>query len=70
LVDARDWLPGRRVLAPIDCIERVGWTDNHIQVALTQEQIENSPEYDPKPPLDRAYEADLYRYYDYPGYWV
>jgi hypothetical protein len=70
LIDTRDWLPGRRVLVPINCIERVGWTDNHIQVALTQDQIENSPEYDPKPPLDRAYETDLYRYYDYPGYWV
>jgi hypothetical protein len=52
LVDARDWLPGRRVLISTGRVARVGWTDNHIQVDLTREKVENSPEYDPEAPLD------------------
>jgi hypothetical protein len=70
LVDTRDWLPGRGVLIATDWVKRVGWTDNTIQVDLTQEQVEDSPEYDPEPPLARDYEVELYDYYGLPGYWV
>jgi uncharacterized protein YrrD len=70
LVDAREWLPGRRVLVSTDWVARVGWTDNHIQVDLTRDQVENSPEYDLESPLDRDHEIELYGYYGLPGYWV
>ena len=33
------------------------------------EQIKNSPEYDPARPVDRTYEAQLYGHYGQPRYW-
>jgi hypothetical protein len=70
LVDTRSWLPGRKVILATDWIERVGWTDGLVQVQVTQEQVRDSPEYDPKPPPSREYEADLYRHYRFPAYWT
>lgn len=40
-----------------------------INVNLTKEQIENSPEYDTDKPVSRQYEEDYYSYYGAPAYW-
>jgi hypothetical protein len=69
IVDTRDWLPGRDVLISPNWIEYVEWAETAVQVALTQAQVESSPEYDPEEPPDRDYEALLHAHYGYPGYW-
>jgi hypothetical protein len=40
-----------------------------VAVAMTRQQIEQSPEYDPHLPLDRAYEDRLHSHYGYDPYW-
>jgi hypothetical protein len=70
VVDTRNWLPGRDVLLATEWINRIGWTDGLVQVKVTKEQVRNSPEYDPEPPVSRDYEANLHGYYGFPGYWV
>ena len=70
LVDTRDWLPGREVLISPTWIERVDWAKTAVHVALTQAQIEASPEYDGETPPGREYEVVLHQHYGYPGYWV
>lgn len=70
LVDTRDWLPGREVLISPTWIARVNWAETAVHVALTQTQIEASPEYDPEEPPGREYEVLLYEHYGYPGYWA
>jgi len=68
-VDTRNWLPGKHVLVSAQWIREVSWPERLIVVSLTRGQIEASPEYDPKHPPSRAYEAELHRHYQRPGYW-
>ena len=69
LIDTRNWLPGRKVLVGTDWIDRIDWTERGLFVKVTQEQVRNSPEFDPKDPLTRRYEEDLYGHYHFQGYW-
>ncbi len=69
VVDTRNWLPGRRVLVSPQWISGVDWREQRVHVDLTRRAIEESPLYDPTRPLDRAYEAELHRYYGREGYW-
>lgn len=70
LIDTRNWLPGRQVLVAPNWISRISWNESKVHVKLSQEQIKESPEYNPAAPLDRAYETRLHGYYGMPGYWI
>jgi hypothetical protein len=63
------WLKNRRVLVASPWIKEVRWADSTVVMDLTQEEIRNSPEYDPSVPIDRAYEERLFRHYNRPRYW-
>lgn len=69
IVDTRNWLPGQKVLIARPWITRVDWPNQSVYVDLTVEAIKNSPEYDPGSPVTRAYEEELFGYYDSPSYW-
>ena len=69
VVDTRNWLPGRKVLIPPPWVEDFDWLEEKARVDLTQDQIENSPEFDPDTPVNRDYESRLYDYYGRPVYW-
>ncbi|HEY8550069.1 MAG TPA: PRC-barrel domain-containing protein [Vicinamibacterales bacterium] len=68
-LDTSNWLGGRRVLITPDWIERLDRTTHLIHVDLERAEIENSPEWDGNLPLDRAFEARLFRHYRKRGYW-
>lgn len=70
VVDTRNWLPGRKVLIAPYWIQDVKWVDTKVSVDLTQEEIKNSPPYDPEMPVNREYEEILYDYYGRPKYWI
>lgn len=70
VVDTGGWLSGRQVLiAPLSIVE-LHWDDRQIEVALTREQVRNSPSIDAHAPVSRQYESELYDYYGYPYYWA
>jgi hypothetical protein len=69
VVDTRNWLPGRKVLIAPAWIEKVDWLERLVHVDLLRETIQNSPEFDPSAPVNRAYEVRLYDYYGRPKYW-
>lgn len=69
VIDTRNWLPGRKVLVAPAWAERVSWVNRKVYVNLTQETIENSPEFDPSMPVNREYEVRLYDWYGRPYYW-
>lgn len=69
LVDTSNWLPGRKVLIAPSWIERFSWDEREVYVEMTRQDIENSPEYDPRARLTREYETELHNYYEYPMYW-
>ena len=67
VVDTGSWLSERQVLiSPYSVRERVG---GNIAVALTLEQVKNSPDIDTHQPVSRRHERDYLNYYAYPEYW-
>lgn len=69
IVDTRNWLPGKQVLVALTWIEAVEWDVRSISVDLPRESIRQSPEFDRETPVSREYEAQLFDYYQRPGYW-
>lgn len=68
VVDTGTWLPGRQVLISPMSVRGSAWGDQ-VPVALTREQVENSPPIEADQPVNRQYEAALSRHYGYPYYW-
>jgi len=66
VVDTGGWLPGRKVLLSPLWEDEIRWEDKSISFELTREQIENSPEFDPRRPVNQDYEGAVYDYYGKP----
>ncbi|HEY9239621.1 MAG TPA: PRC-barrel domain-containing protein [Burkholderiaceae bacterium] len=69
VVDTSNWWVGHQVLVAPQWIREVSWADNTVSVDLTQDAIQNAPEWDPTQPPDRSHETEIYRHYDRTGYW-
>jgi len=70
VVDTRNWWPGgKKVLVAAGWIDNINWETSTVQVALTREQIKNSPEYHEALTIERAYEEELHKSYKRNGYW-
>lgn len=70
MIDTRNWWPGKHVLVARDWVKEISWSDHSMSVNLTQQQVKDSPEYDPKMTVERNYEAKLHDYYLATGYWL
>ena len=57
VVDTGPWIFGRKVVIPAGAIERIDLNEMKVHVAMTKDQIKNSPEFDP----DRGWRDDEYR---------
>jgi hypothetical protein len=69
-VDTGGWLGGRPVLISPLSIVATDWQAGRLDVALTKEQVKNSPDIDTHRPVSRQHEATYAGYYGYPYYWV
>jgi hypothetical protein len=69
-VNTGGWLEGRRVLISPFSIKLVNWAARRVDVALTREQVEKSPDIDTHQPVSRQHESDLLRSFGYPSYWT
>jgi hypothetical protein len=69
VVDTKKWLPGEKVLVSTSWIKNVSWLEEEVEVEVTQEDVKNSPKFDPSMPVNREYELVLYDYYGRPHYW-
>ena len=63
VVDTGPWILGRKVVIPAGTIERIDIDDKKIFVALTKDQIKDSPEYDAAK-FDEGYRTRLGTYYE------
>lgn len=70
VIDTGNWLHGRVTLILPDSIDTVNETENHMELALTREQVENSPPHNPKLPISRHHEQMFFEYYDHEPYWT
>jgi hypothetical protein len=69
VVDTGKWLPGKLVLVSPIAIRQPNWTNRTLAVALTRDQVRNSPDIDTHKPVSRQQEVAYARYYRYPYYW-
>ena len=70
VVDTGGWLSARRVLISPIAFGPPDWRSQRLPVALTKEQLRNSPDIDTQRPVSRQHEAEYARYFGYPYYWV
>ncbi len=68
-VETGGWLGGRQVLISPFSVARTDWEARQLDVTLTKEQVENSPDIDTHEPVSRQHEAEYLGYYGYPYYW-
>lgn len=69
VVRTGNWFTGRKVLISPKSLQKVDWGNEEFLVALTQEQIKNSPDIDTEKPVSRQQEEQLYSYYPWGSYW-
>jgi len=70
VIDTGPWLFGRRLLVSTDVIGSIESLGELVNVNLTKEQVENSPDLDLEQPFTREQEIELHNYYGWPGYWT
>jgi hypothetical protein len=63
------WLSGRRVLIAPAAVTLPDFESKRLPVALTKQQVENSPDIDTHEPVSRQHEREYLQYYGYPFYW-
>jgi len=68
-VETGNWLSGRKVLISPISIINLNWEAKCLDVALTMQQVKDSPDIDLHRPVSRQHEAQYLGYYGYPYYW-
>ncbi len=69
VVDTGTWLTGRRVLISPVAFSGVDWQTGNIELRLTRDQIETSPDVDTEKPVSRQHEREHFRHFGWPFYW-
>ena len=60
--------PRRKVLIVPQWTRRISWGEAKVELSLSREAIENSPEFFPHAPVNRLYETRFYDYYGKPAH--
>jgi len=69
VVKTGGWLSGRKVLISPAAFKTPDWKSKSFPVALTLEQVRNSPDVDTEKTVTRQHELDLHNHYAWPIYW-
>jgi sporulation protein YlmC with PRC-barrel domain len=69
VVQTGSWLLGKKVLISPIAVSRLNWEEFTIEVNLTREQVEQSPDMDSDQPVSRQMESQYHDYYRWPYYW-
>ncbi len=69
VVETGSWLSSRKVLISPIAIEHPDWAKRELPVAITKEQVKDSPDIDTDQPVSRQHEMRYLGYYGYPAYW-
>jgi sporulation protein YlmC with PRC-barrel domain len=69
VVATGEWLKSRRVLISPLAIGHPAWSGSTIPLAISREQVKNSPDIDTDKPVSRQHEMSYFGYYGYPYYW-
>src|SRR5271156_5389574 len=69
VVDTGDWLSGRKVLLPTYVLGHLDKEPREFSVALTMQQVKDSPDMDTDRPVSRQIESNICDYYGWSPYW-
>ena len=69
VVDTGNWLSGRKVLLPPSVLGQLDPSGREFAVALTMQQVKDSPDIDTERPVSRQIETNIYDYYGWHPYW-
>jgi uncharacterized protein YrrD len=69
VIDTGNWLPGRRVLIAPQAVRRIEDDSDKVAVALTKDEIKNSPSIHSDEPVSRQHEIALADHFRWPYYW-
>ncbi len=62
VVHVEEWWPDKTVLVPPAAVLDIAWDENAVHVDLSRSTLRNAPTYDPRRPIDHAYESILREY--------
>ena len=68
--DTGAWLPGRKVVLPVSVLGAPNFENKEFPVALTRQQIRESPDIDAHRPMSREAEETVYNHYGWDPYWA
>ena len=69
IVETGGWLSSRKVLISPIALGTPDWANQVLPVAITKEQVSNSPDIDTDRSVSRQHEMRNLAYYGYPSYW-
>ena len=67
IVDTRNWWFGKHVLISPLAVESIDWSDRHIELDVSREQIKSSPPWDPIVAFTQVYAKRLHTHYGWLG---
>jgi uncharacterized protein YrrD len=67
VVDTSNWWFGKRVLIAMQAVKTVEWSDRHIRLDVSREQVKTSPVWDPMVAFDEVQRTHLHRHYGWGG---
>jgi uncharacterized protein YrrD len=68
VVDTSNWWLGKRVLIAMQAIKAVEWSDQHIRLDVSREQVETSPVWDPMVAFNELQKTHLHKHYGWAGW--
>lgn len=69
VVNTGNWLTGRTVLISPIAVQGIDKDKHHVLLALSREQVKQSPDVDTEQPVSRQKELELAQYYQWSPYW-
>ncbi len=70
VADTGGWLSGRRVLLSPTALGEPSWEKQTLPVALSKDEVKNSPGIDLDKPVSRQREVELHKHYGWTPYWL
>lgn len=63
-METGNWFSGKKVIISPRLIKDVKWQEQTVTINHSNEEVENSPEYDTAQPINDSYEHSLNEYYE------
>jgi hypothetical protein len=69
VVDTMNWWPGRHVLVSPSAVRQIDWSERHISLNISRDQVKGSPPWSPNGNADdKEYDRRLQEYYNWPSH--